>query len=145
MRQLQLVQLQLVQLSECQWATSAVIFIASGEIMSYKILSCWLIHNCVLSLCQLMTSSHTVIVHQLLMFWSKSWCDLITPVLLLWYSDLNQVSISNAVLSLLVHAALPLSAVDVCCWSIKDVYISWYFRQSCSSLTTCHAAVGLYQ
>ena len=44
-------------------------------------------------MCQLMTSSHTVIVHPLLVFLEYGWCNLITPVLLLCYSDLNQVSI----------------------------------------------------
>ena len=35
----------------------------------------------------------------------------------------NQVSISHAVQSLLVHAALPLSAVDVCCWSLSGMQL----------------------
>ena len=78
----------------------------------------------VLSMCQLMTSSHTVIVHPLLVFLEYGWCDLITPVLLVWYSDLNQVSISGYS-SVVTHthiAALPLSAVDVCCWFVNLVY-----------------------
>ena len=51
--------LQLVQLSECQWATSV-----------YSQLKLRHIHTVVgvLSICQLMTSSHTVIVHLLLVF-----------------------------------------------------------------------------
>ena len=44
--------------------------------------------------CSVNVSTDDIIPHSdsasLLMFWSKSWCDLITPVLLLWYSDQNQ-------------------------------------------------------
>ena len=71
-------------------------FIASGKLcyVTYKFNFQPLntIHTVVgaLLMCQLMTSSHTVIVSPLLMLLEYGWCDLITPVLLLWYSDLNQ-------------------------------------------------------
>ena len=54
--------------------------------MSYQIFE--LLNNIhrvvgVLSMCQLMTSSHTVIVHPLLVFLEYGWYDQVTPVLLL--------------------------------------------------------------
>ena len=141
--------LQLAQLSECQWATSVKIFIASW---SYVMLIFELLNTIptvvgVLSMCQLMTSSHTVIVHSLLVFLEYGWCNLITPVLLLCYSDLNQVSICMVYSSVITHthiAALPLSnsrcLLLVCECGVHHQHF-WEGCSVCYSLTTHHAAV----
>ena len=100
--------------------------------MSYQIFE--LLNNIhtvvgVVSICQLMTSSHTVIVHPLLVFLEYGWYDQVTPccccdILI----STNIYQLYSSVITGTYVAALQLSATDVSCWSVKELYTSWHFR-----------------